>query len=399
MSAPPGPSVVVVGGGLAGARTCEQLRKQGHQGRIVLMSAEPVPPYDRPPLSKAVLRGRRESKPLKIDFAGLDVDVRLDTPADSLDVAGGRVGAGTCSVPFDRLVIATGSAPVRLPGPGEQHVLRTDRDALRLRERLVPGARVVVIGASWIGAEVVTAALANGCRVSCLEADPAPLARAIGVDLGRRTLPWWSEVDLRLECPVGSVEHGGVALADGSFLPADLVVTGVGVRPSTEWLAGCGLALGPSVPTDHALRTELPGVVAVGDVAAWWSRRFDTRMHLEHWDDASAGAAVAASSVIHGANARLVHDPVPYFWSDQFGHKVEYVGHHVAADRMLVREPTDDEPGWSACWTDAHDRLVAVLTADRSAEVAAGRKLIAGGRAGTVDELRGTPLRAILDAG
>jgi NADPH-dependent 2,4-dienoyl-CoA reductase/sulfur reductase-like enzyme len=369
--------VAVVGGGLAGSRTCTELRKQGYRGPIVLLGAEEVPPYDRPPLSKAVIRGKRESRPLTVDYAGLGIDLRLGRPAESLDLASRRVAAGAETVEFEHLVIATGATPVRLPGAGEQLVLRTVAEAGQLRDRLMPGVHVLVIGASWIGAEVAHAARERECRVTCIEYHQAPLAQALGADIGARFASWWDGIDLRTGQGVASVEDGGVVLSDGEFVAADLVVTGIGVRPATGWLAGSGVELLPAVATDEFLRAADPAVHALGDAAAWWSRRFGRRMNVQHWDDAYSAASVVAASIVHGEQSGLVHDPVPYFWSDQFGHRIEYVGHREPSDAVVVDE--NFEKGWVARWTDGAGLLTAALAVDQSRLVAAARSLIAAG--------------------
>lgn len=379
--------IVVVGGGLAGARTCEQLRRRGFEGELTLVAAEPHLPYDRPPLSKDVLRGGRDSTTLPVDLAGLGVHVRLDTAAAGLDVdervlhtfttetVGGATADSAGRLGFDALAIATGATPITLAGPGEQLTVRTLDDALRLRARLTPGARVVVIGASWIGAEVASSALALGCRVTCVEAGPGPAARALGSEVAKRVAPWWSGVDLRTDVAVDHVAEGAVVLRDGTELPADVVVTGVGVRADTGWLAGSGLELDRGVVVDGHLRAA-PGIVAVGDVAAWWSRRYGRRLRVEHWDDAAVGPAVAAATLL--GDTTVPHDPVPYFWSDQFGHKIQYVGHHDPAASPVWREPTDGT-GWSAAWLDGDGRLGAVLAVDRPRELLSARRALTAG--------------------
>ena len=387
----PDTRVLIVGGGLAAARTGEELRKQGHRGPIAMLSAEPWLPYDRPPLSKAALLSGDECTPFKVDYDSLDVAVRLDHRVESVDLATGVATGRFGQIAFDRLVIATGASPIRAPGPGEQLVLHTLEDATRLRERLRPGARIVIIGASWIGAEVATAARSRGCAVTVIEAGPAPLAQNLGQQIGSLTLPWWDGIDLRLNSKVACVEAGEVVLTDGERVPAETVVTGIGVRPEIDWLRGTGLELGRGVHTDHALRTNIEGVVAVGDVASWLSKRFATRMNTEHWDDASKGAAVAAASVISGARSVSVHDPVPYFWSDQFGHKLQYVGHHDTQCRSVVR-PSSDGPGWTVCWYDTDLRLSAVLSVDRVKESIKARRLIADRAAVNVDRIQDSDL-------
>jgi len=261
--------VVVVGGGLSGSRTCTELRKQGYPGPIVLLGAETALPYDRPPLSKAVIRGKRESKPLKADYTGLDIDVRLGTVAESLDLTDRRVLTADGPIEFSHLVIASGATPIRLPGRGEQLVLRTDVEAAALRDRLQPGAHVVIVGASWIGAEVASAALERGCRVTGVEYHPAPLAQTFGAHIGGRFAHWWEGAELRTSQRVAGVEPDGVHLEDGEVIAADLVVTGIGVRAATAWLADSGLQLLPAVAIDEYLRTSDRAVYALSDAGAW----------------------------------------------------------------------------------------------------------------------------------
>ncbi|WP_236787766.1 FAD-dependent oxidoreductase [Amycolatopsis sp. GM8] len=365
--------VVVVGAGLAGSRTCTELRKRGYGGPIVLIGDEATKPYDRPPLSKGVIRGKREPKPLKADYEGLDIDLRLETKAESVDLAGRRVLTSGGPIAFGSLVIATGATPVRLPGTGEQLLLRTGNDALALRDRLGSGARVVVIGAGWIGAEVAHAALERGCAVVGLEYQSAPLAQALGAEIGARFADWWGGT-LRTGVRVAAVEPDGVHLEGGEVIPADTVVTGVGVRPATAWLAGSGLELLPAVAVDERLRAGVPDVYALGDAAAWWSPRFGRRMDVQHWDDAYSAPSVVAQGIIGGEGPESVHDPVPYFWSDQFGHRIEYVGHHSADDALAVDTV---EGAWSARWTDAEGRLTAALAVDAPKLIPVLRKEIA----------------------
>ncbi|MDF2708993.1 MAG: oxidoreductase [Nonomuraea muscovyensis] len=365
--------VVVVGSGLAGVRSIEALRAGGFDGAITLVGEERHRPYDRPPLSKAVLLGASDSSFVDFDAAALRVDFRPGVGAKALRP--GVVETTEGELAYDGLVIATGAEPITVPGDGPQHVLRTLDDALELRARLVPGARVVVIGAGWIGAEVATAARRVGCEVTVIEAGPAPLAHAVGAEVGARTLSWYDGIDLRLETMVSSVEEGGVELVGGEFVPAHVVVTGIGVRPAVEWLAGADIDLHNGVVTDEHLRASLPGVVAVGDCAAWWSRRYQARLRVEHWDTALGAPEVAAASLL---GEEAVYDPVPYFWSEQFGHMLQYAGHREAADRLLYRgEPAGK---WSAVWLTGDDTLAAVLTVDRPRDLVQGRRLMEAGR-------------------
>lgn len=379
--------VAVVGAGLAGSRVCLELRKLGYAGEIVLIGEETSLPYDRPPLSKNVISGKREPKPLKADYEGQGISLRLDTRVSSADLDARQLSTSGGPVDFSHLVIATGASPIRLPGSGSQLTLRTDVDALALRDRLVPDARVVVIGASWIGAEVAHVAVQRGCAVTGLEFHPAPLAQALGPVIGARFADWWEGASLRTSVQVTAVEPDGVHLTDGTVVPADVVVTGIGVRAATSWLSDTGLELLPAVPVDSQLRTSVPDVYALGDAAAWWSTRFGRRMDVQHWDDAYTAPAVIASAIVHGSESELVHDPVPYFWSDQFGHRIEYVGHHDPADTVTIDD--GHEKGWTAHWTDASGRLTAALGVDQSKLIAQWRKEI------LADEPSGTALAGL----
>ena len=223
--------IVVVGGGLAGLRTVEELRALGHQGPITLIGAEHRPPYDRPPLSKQLMMGAVDDTSLRAELDSLGAEIRLGERAERL--GDGVVRTDRAEYQFDRLAIATGARPIALPGPGRQRFLRTIDDALALRETLLPGARLVIIGAGWIGAELATAAAARGCGVTVVEAASAPLAGAVGTEVGARTAGWYAEagVELLTGQAVESVQYGGLALAGGGWLAADEVITAVGVRP------------------------------------------------------------------------------------------------------------------------------------------------------------------------
>jgi 3-phenylpropionate/trans-cinnamate dioxygenase ferredoxin reductase subunit len=374
--------VVIAGAGLAGLRTAEELRSRGYQGGIVMIGAERRPPYDRPPLTKKFMTGQLDDTTLAADMGALGVDLRLGERAAGLDSGVLRTDLG--EYPFGALVVATGAAPVRLPGPGPQRVLRTLDDAAALRSALAGGIRLAVVGAGWIGAELATAARARGCRVTVVEAAAAPLAAALGAEVGGCTAAWYAGagVDLRLRQPVRSVEPGGLALADGEWLAADVVVTAVGVRPEVGWLAGSPVALDNGVAVDGALRTSVPGIFAVGDCAAFASRRYRRRLRVEHWDSALHAPEVVAANVLGGAQ---VYDPVPYFWSEQFGRMVQYAGSHTEADRVVWR----GDPGerdWAVCWLsgaappDGGERMVAVLTVGRPRDLLQGRRLIASGQ-------------------
>jgi len=366
--------IVVAGGGLAGLRTLEVLRARGYSGAVTLVGAEKRPPYDRPPLSKRVMLGELADTTLREDLDGLGGEVRLGETATGLEPGLLRTDQGEHR--FDRLVLATGAAPVALPGSGPQRFLRTLDEALTLRELLRPGLRLAIVGAGWIGAELATAAAARGCRVTVVEAAAAPLTAAVGAEIGALTAEWYAAagVELRLGQPVESVEPGGLALAGGGWLAADEIVTAVGVRPEVGWLNGSGVALDNGVAVDAQLRTSVPGVFAAGDCMAFWSLRYRRRLRFEHWDVALRSPDVVAGNLLGGTDA---YDPVPYFWSEQFGRMIQYVGFHGAADRMILRgDPA--ERRWAACWL-AGDHLVALLTVNFPRDLAQGRRVIESG--------------------
>jgi 3-phenylpropionate/trans-cinnamate dioxygenase ferredoxin reductase subunit len=366
--------VVVVGAGLAGLRTIEELRGRGYQGAITLVGAEQRLPYDRPPLSKKLMMGALEDTTLRTELESLAVEVRLGERATGLGDGVLMTDAGR--VLFKTLVLATGANPVTLPGQGRQHVLRTVDDALELRKLLAPGTALAIVGAGWIGAELATAAAGLGCRVTVLEAGQAPVAAAVGPEVGAATIPWYAAagVDLRLGQGVDEVAPGGLALAGGEWLPADVVVTAIGVRPAVAWLDGSGIELENGIAVDGQLRTSVPGVFAVGDCAAFWSGRYGRRLRFEHWDVALHAPAVVAANIVGGSEA---YDPVPYFWSEQFGRMVQYVGFHGSADQLVWRgDPAAEK--WAAAWL-AGDRLVALLTVGRPRDLLQGRRVIEAG--------------------
>ncbi|NUS13126.1 MAG: oxidoreductase [Streptomyces sp.] len=374
---------------MAGVQTAVALREQGSRDEITVLGDEPHPPYDRPPLSKAVLLGPADSAAVDVrfdvDFDALEVDLRLGVRAQALRTAEREVVTDAGAVPYDRLVLATGAYPVALPGttglPGV-HLLRTLDDAAALRPVLDAKQDVVVVGAGWIGAEFATAARQAGCAVTVVEAADRPLASALPAEVTAYMRPWYDEagVELRTRAPVSQLEPGAVVLANGDRIPAEAVVIGIGARPSTGWLAGSGVELGGdgAVVADDRLRTTADGVFAVGDCASFPSARYGERLLIHHWDNALQGPRAAAANVLGGDE---VYDPVPYFWSEQFGRFVQYAGHHAATDTLLLRGDPAAQ-AWTVCWLRG-DRLAAVLAVGRPRDLAQARKLIH--RAAAVD--------------
>ncbi|MFC8717226.1 NAD(P)/FAD-dependent oxidoreductase [Kitasatospora sp. NPDC057198] len=376
--------VVVVGAGMAGAQAALGLRQGGWRGPLALVGEELHLPYDRPPLSKDVLLGKADATAFEIDWHELGVDLLTGRRATGLEP--GLLHTDRGGLPYDALVIATGAAPRTLPGLPGARTLRTVDDAHALRAALTPGRRIVLVGAGWIGAETATVARQLGCQVTVVEAAAAPLAGALPAELGALMADWYAAagVDLRCGAAVAGAADGGVLLADGTHLPADEVVVGVGARPATDWLLGGPLAPDPdgTLPVDDRLRTALPGVLAAGDCASYPSARSGTRLAVQHWDHALHSGAAAAASLLGTLDAP--YDPVPYFWSEQFGRMVQYAGRHAGADHLLWRGSPSD-PHWTVLWL-RDGALVALLAVDRPRDLAQGRRLIE--RGGALDPAR-----------
>ncbi|MER6145618.1 FAD-dependent oxidoreductase [Streptomyces sparsogenes] len=382
-----GQQVVIVGAGMAGVQTAVALREQGWTGGVLLLGAEAHQPYDRPPLSKAVLLGKADGSAFDVDFAALGVELRLGVSVTGLDTGARRLETSSGPVPYDVLVIATGAEPITLPGaegvPGV-HLLRTLDDAERLRPVLAGQREVVVVGAGWIGAEFATAAREAGCAVTVVEAADRPLAGALPAEVAAPMAGWYADygVELVTGARVAAVDEEGLLLDDGTRLRADAVVVGIGARPATGWLADSGveLAADGSIAADDRLRASAPDVYAVGDCASFPSARYGERLLVHHWDNALQGPRTVAANVVGSRTAHFtgsVYDPVPYFWSEQFGRFVQYAGHHAAADELVWRGDPEGA-AWSVCWL-REGALVALLAVGRPRDLAQGRKLIEQG--------------------
>jgi NADPH-dependent 2,4-dienoyl-CoA reductase/sulfur reductase-like enzyme len=339
--------IVIAGGGLAAQRCAETLRAQGHGGPIRIVCGEPELPYDRPPLSKELLAGTVDDAALAFRsrpwYAEAGVDVIVGDRAVQLRPAGRRLElASGRSLAYDRLLIATGAAPRRLPGAGafeNVHVLRTLADARGLRDALVPGARLAVIGAGFIGQEVAATARARGVQVTLVEALSAPLAPILGAEIGG----WFAAmhaaegVDVRVGAGVaglrGTSAATAIELADGAAVACDTVVVGIGVAPDTEWLAGSGLPHRGGVPADASGRTAIPGVWAAGDTANPFDPRRGEHRRSEHWEGAVQAGRAAARDMLGLAAAP---SPPPSFWSDQYGVRIQYVGDAAGHDAVEI---------------------------------------------------------------
>jgi len=336
--------VLVVGAGLGGIRTVEQLRRAGYTGQISLVGAEAHLPYDRPPLSKQLLAGAWQAGELmfKDGDALAELGVRLYLGQPAIALRPGEVELADGSVlTADTIVLATGIKARRLPRqPDNVHELRTLDNALALREALAKAATLLVIGAGFIGAEVASTAIDKGVRVTMIEAAPVPMLRGLGVELGALAARLLREggVDLRTGVALtGFVEAAGegvaVELADGSRIEADLALAGIGGQPNVDWLAGTGLDLATGISCDAQGRVlGLENVWAVGDVSAWDYPEQGGRHRHEHWTSTTDQAAIVARAIMGGDAPPVA---IPYFWSDQFGIKIQMIGRPDRADAIL----------------------------------------------------------------
>lgn len=364
--------ILVVGASLAGLRAAEALRAGGHAGELVVLGAEEHPPYDRPPLSKELLKGIKQPDDIGLrQVAELDVRWLLGRTALGLDLAARAVhtSAGK-AIGFDGLVIATGTVPRRLPtldvASARVFELRTLDDALALRGALESARRVVIVGAGFIGMEVASAAVERGAHVTMVSLDP-PLS-AVGGFAVKRAERMLEQAGVATHVParVVGVEHRGdqsvVELADATRLEAEIILSAVGVRPASDWLAGSGLDVADGVLCDDRLRAVgAEGVVAAGDIARWPNVRCGgALMRVEHWSNATGTARAAARTLLHGDEAPPYGD-LPLFWSDHFGLRMQSIGRPGEADRF---EPIAGSPDEGQCAVAAFRgrRLVGGLT-------------------------------------
>ncbi|GAA0230705.1 NAD(P)/FAD-dependent oxidoreductase [Cryptosporangium japonicum] len=362
--------VVIVGASLAGWSLARSLRSRGFGGSIELIGEEPHRPYDRPPLSKAYLAGDLDLDGISLLVADEDVPVdwRLGVPAVGLDGTSVALADGS-TVTGDAVVIATGTTPRSLPsaaGLRGVHTLRTCADADALRAAFRPGARVVVIGAGFIGAEVASTASKLGASVTVLDAAATPMEHAFGPEMAAvvTALHGLNGVSLLAGVSVAGFTSAdgavtGVSLADGRELPADVVVVGIGVTPAVSWLDGSGVTLDNGVVVDAAGRTSVPGVWACGDVARYPSVRAGGPIRVEHWTHAREHAAAVASGLL---GEPVEYDPVPYVWSEQYGVMVQFAGFVRPGDEVEVVDGDPAEYRFVAAYRRA-GKLVAVLGA------------------------------------
>ena len=361
-------SVLVVGASLAGSATARALRQLGYAGTITIVGDEPHRPYDRPPLSKEFLAGTMSEAELSLEMPGEDLqaDWRLGTRALALDAAARSVilDDGT-RLSADAVVIATGAAARRLPDRlAGLHTLRTLDDAVALRRDLQPGSRLAVIGAGFIGAEIASTASGLGLDVTVVEAAPAPLAGPLGVELGRAVAGLHEQHGVRLRCgvavtgPTGTDRVTGLELADGTTVEADVVVAGIGAVPAVDWLAGSGLDVSAGVVCSSTGATEVPGVWAVGDCSAWHDPRRGHPHRVEHWTDARDRPTIVAQDLLGLPTSPL---RAPYFWSDQYGVRLQFAGWHLGGEQVTVEAGSAATGDLLAVYRDERGEPTAVL--------------------------------------
>lgn len=340
--------IVIVGGGLAAARTAEQLRRSEYAGRVTIVSDEVHVPYDRPPLSKEVLRKEVDDVALKPRewYDENDITLRLGAAATSLDTAAQTVTLADGSViGYDELVIATGLVPRRIPTLPDLEgirVLRTFDESMALREHASACQRAVIVGAGFIGCEVAASLRSLGVDVVLVEPQPTPLASVLGERIGELVarLHRAEGVDVRLGVGVAEVRGDErvdtVVLTDGTELAADLVVIGIGSRPATGWLEGSGIAVDNGVLCDEAGRTSAPNVWALGDVASWRDAT-GHQARVEHWSNVADQTRVVVPAML-GRDVSSAVVVVPYFWSDQYDVKIQCLGEPEATDSVHLVE-------------------------------------------------------------
>ncbi len=383
----PPEAVLIVGAGLAGSRCAETLRAEGFAGRITVVGEEAVAPYERPALSKELLAGRKAPDDLRLRpdafWAESGIVFLLGRRVETIDVrARAAVLRGGLALRWDALVLATGARARRIlmgDMPAGVHHLRTLDDALALRGDLRAGSRLVVVGAGFVGAEVASTARGLGVDVTLIDVEP-PFRRHLGAEVAAMLASRYREHGVRLELGTGlagidASSHGrvrSVILADGRRIPCDTVLVGVGAVPAAE-LDPSG-STGVGVAVDARGRTTVPGVYAAGDVASVWKPWLGARLRVEHWTGA-AGQGAAVARAILGLDA--TYDDTPYFWSDQFGLRLQHVGH--AADWAAV-EIDGGADAFTVRYLDRQGRMLAALVANRPLEIGALRSELRAAR-------------------
>lgn len=378
--------LVVVGGGVAGLRVVQTVRQEGYSGPVTLLGAEPWLPYDRPPLSKQVLTGdmaldATDYHPAAYFSDDLGVDILLGLTATGIDQERRRLLlAGGEELPYRALVVATGSRPRRLPfvSPADGvHVLRTRDDADRLRTDLARAGRLAIVGAGFVGAEVASSASSMGVEVTVVETAPTPLVRAVGAVVGAELARLHTDAGVRLVCGkavtgfLGRDRVEGLTLDDGSVLEVDLVLVGVGVVPDVEWLQDSGLPLDDGLACDRHLVAS-PGVYGAGDAVSWPSARLGRRARSQQWTTASDQGRHVGRLLVRGAEETGAFDHDLYFWSDEYGSRIQGFGATAGEAVVLRRDPVR---GSFLAGFRAGSELTGAVAVNAPREFAAVRKL------------------------
>ena len=387
-------TAVIVGAGQAGRWVALTLRTEGFTGRIVMFGDEPHLPYDRPPLSKHLLSGEWDAGKVRLksdgEFEDLSVDFRAGVTATGADVAGRTIALSDGSeLAFDRLVLATGVSPRRLPGSrgiAGVHTLRTLDDAVALQGELLPGKRLVVVGGGFLGTEVAATAVGLGVDVTVVSGATTLLERSLGVAVGKQVARLHRDHGVSLHTGPASIvttidAHGGrvtgVTLIDGTVVHADVVFVAIGASPRLDWLRGSGIPIGDGIECGPDL-SAAPGVFAAGDVARWTNPVFDQSMRVEHRTNATEQGMHVARRLLDGESTPFA--AVPYFWTDQYDHKLQVHGWLRGYDEVRIVEGSFDENRMIALFRRGH-RLVGVLGIGAAKAVRQWRQHIADGEA------------------
>jgi len=382
--------VIIIGAGQAGGETAQRLRQAGFTGDITLIGEEPAAPYQRPPLSKAYLAGKIDMDRLLLRPASVYTEERIalltsvkavwiDRASKKVRIEGGR------ELPYDALVLATGARPRKLPLVGADlegvHLFRTAADIDAIRPRFIAGAKLVVIGAGYIGLEVAAVARQTGLEVTVIETAVRPLARVTSPEVAGFFLDEHTRQGVRFllggqpAVIKGKERVSGVGLADGGELPADIVVAGIGVTPETTLAQHCGLTIDNGVVTDAQCRTSDPNIFAIGDCAARPMAHFDQRIcRLESVHNAVEGAKIVAATIMGQSHAV----EAPWFWSDQYDLKLQIAGLFQGYDHVVFRGVMADRS--FAAFYYKGDKLIAVDAVNRPGEYLGAKMLIQTGR-------------------